>query len=40
MVSEEYKYGHPELHQLVASTYWKGKAQICGTSQVLHQVNV
>ena len=47
MVSEEHKYGHPELHQLVASTYWKGKRQIYGTYIpqnaslcFLHKVNV
>ncbi|XP_065898638.1 Golgi to ER traffic protein 4 homolog [Dysidea avara] len=25
MVCEEHKYGHPRIHQLVASTYWKEK---------------
>ena len=24
MVCEEHKYGHPRIHQLVASAYWKG----------------
>ena len=25
MVSEEHKYGHPDLHQLMAAAFWKGK---------------
>jgi len=25
MVSEEHKYGYPDLHQLMASAYWKGE---------------
>ena len=29
MVSEEHKYGHPDLHQLIASAYWKGKKKTC-----------
>ena len=30
MVSEEHKYGCPDLHQLVASAYWKGKRRTIG----------
>ena len=30
MVSEEHKYGYPDLHQLVASAYWKGKRHTIG----------
>ena len=26
MVSEEHKYGHTDLHQLMAAAYWKGKS--------------